>query len=206
MASYGIRRTRAGRIVVRLDKQDRAVLGEVVRGLVHLVEPEPFETGDPLADLVGIDPGARAPTDPVLARLLPDGYDADEPDSSAEFRRFTERGLRQGKVANAQRVLTCLDRPGRELTLDEPDVAAWLGCLNDLRLVLGTRLEVSDDPDAMSERLEELGRTVLEARAAGEATPEAARALEQLGAYQAYDWLTFLQGTLLEAISGIAAD
>lgn len=200
MGSYGIRRTRAGRIVVRIDAADREVLREVVRSLVELVEPEPLETGDPLADLVGIDPEASAPTDPVLARLLPDGYDTEEPDASAEFRRFTERGLRQGKVANAERVLACLDRPERELTLDEQDAAAWLGCLNDLRLVLGTRLEVSDDPDEMGGRLDALGQTVLDAHDTGEVTPEVTRALDQLNAYQAYDWLTFMQDALIGAL------
>ncbi|HET8971345.1 MAG TPA: DUF2017 family protein, partial [Candidatus Nanopelagicales bacterium] len=70
MGSYGIRRTRTGRIVVRIDAADREVLREVVRSLVQLVEPEPLEGDDPLADLVGIDPDASAPTDAVLARLL----------------------------------------------------------------------------------------------------------------------------------------
>ena len=30
-------------------------------------------------------------------------------------------------------------------TLDEDQLAAWLGTLNDLRLVLGTRLEVTEE-------------------------------------------------------------
>jgi hypothetical protein len=39
-----------------------------------------------------------------------------------------------------------LGRGGR-LALDRDQVDAWLGTLNDLRLVLGTRLEVTEDTE-----------------------------------------------------------
>ena len=44
-----------------------------------------------------IDPDAERPDDPALARLLPDAY-ADDDEASAEFRRFTERTLRETKM------------------------------------------------------------------------------------------------------------
>ena len=37
---------------------------------------------------------------------------------------------------------------GGRLVLDRDDADAWLGCLNDLRLVLGTRLGVTEQTDA----------------------------------------------------------
>ena len=53
-----------------------------------------------------MDGPVTRPDDPVLERLLPDGYSEDEEgaeDANADFRRYTERGLRDGKVANARR-------------------------------------------------------------------------------------------------------
>ena len=51
-------------------------------------------------DAIGIDPFAVTPDDPALHRLFPDAY-ADDEDASAEFRRFTERSLRDGKLGRA---------------------------------------------------------------------------------------------------------
>lgn len=39
------------------------------------------------------------------------------------------------------------------LTLDTAQARQWLGTLNDLRLTMGTRLEVSDDEDSELYRL-----------------------------------------------------
>ena len=63
-----------------------------------------------------------------------------------------------------------------ELALEPDDVQAWLAVLNDVRLVLGTRLEITEDD--------------------WDVTPDDPRA----GAYNVYAWLTHLQGDLVDQL------
>ncbi|HEY6297732.1 MAG TPA: DUF2017 family protein, partial [Streptosporangiaceae bacterium] len=51
------------------------------------------------------------PDDPVLARLLPDGY-RDDPDAAGEFRKYTEPGLRTAKQQAALQMLDTLPDQG----------------------------------------------------------------------------------------------
>ncbi|MEW1545874.1 DUF2017 domain-containing protein [Streptomyces tsukubensis] len=73
--------------------------------------------------------------------------------ASAEFRRFTENDLRAGKRANALavvRALDGLDTSGGStalLKLTPDECRQWLCALNDLRLTIGTRLEISERDD-----------------------------------------------------------
>ena len=145
------RKTRRG-IAADVDQVEAVVLQRFVDDLRRLLadderpgdeQPE----ADPLAALVGM-PGrdTARPTDPALARLLPDAY-RDDPAASAQFRRYTDRDLRAAKRANAEAVLATLPESAGALLLDRDAADAWLGCLNDLRLVLGTRLEVTEDLD-----------------------------------------------------------
>ena len=80
----------------------------------------------------------------MLARLFPDAYRDDE-ETAVEFRRYTEHSLREAKHANARMALATLDGPGTEHRLTDEEVQAWLGSLNDLRLALGTKLDVTED-------------------------------------------------------------
>ena len=135
---------------------------------------------DDLAAMIGLTDNTKLPDDPILARLLPDAY-RDDPDASGEFRRYTEQGLRSGKVAAARTVLATLPAGGGRVRLSGPEAQAWLRALNDVRLALGVRLEVTDDFD---DRVEEIG-------------PDDPRA-----AYvDVYHWLAFLQETLVRALS-----
>jgi Domain of unknown function (DUF2017) len=135
---------------------------------------------DDLAAMIGLTDNARLPDDPVLARLLPDAY-RDDPEASGEFRRYTEQELRSGKVAAARTVLATLPPGGGRVRLSEPEAEAWLRALNDVRLALGVHLEVTDDFD---DRAEEIG-------------PDDPRS-----AYvEVYQWLAFLQETLVRALS-----
>ena len=143
------KRKRPSAVQADVDAVEAELLSVLAADLLALLGDEegPSEQ-DPLVALVGLsDGGAAPPTDPALARLLPDAY-ADDEGAAAEFRRFTEQDLRSGKRANAGTVLATLaphvDGGGR-LVLDRDEVDAWLGTLNDLRLVLGTRLEVTED-------------------------------------------------------------
>jgi hypothetical protein len=89
--------------------------------------------------------------------------------ASAEFRRFTENDLRARKREDGLAVVRALDSltpdpppgpsgsgtsqgaggsSGAVLTLKPEESRQWLGALNDLRLAIGTRLEVRDDDDS----------------------------------------------------------
>ena len=135
---------------------------------------------DDLAAMIGFSDNTELPDDPVLARLLPDAY-SDDPDASGEFRRYTESGLRSGKAAAARTVLATLPPAGGRIRLSEPEAQAWLRALNDVRLALGVRLEVTDDFDDQVANMEA-------------DDPRAA----YIGVYQ---WLAFLQETLVRALS-----
>jgi hypothetical protein len=106
-----------------------------------------------LAAMVGMSESADLddrvmPEDPVLARLLPDGYRGD-PDAAREFRRFTESSLRSAKVQSARTLLETLPPSGGKIKLSTEHAEAWLRSLNDVRLALGVRLGVTEDLDGM---------------------------------------------------------
>ncbi|WP_286956530.1 DUF2017 family protein [Brevibacterium sp. UBA7493] len=112
--------------------------------------PEAGETGerevsaDDLARLVGISTAER-PEDPAVLRLLPD-VDGDDAERSAEFRRLTEHDLRESKLANIRIALYDLSLTGR-IELDEAHTRAWSMALNDVRLVLATRMSMASKSD-----------------------------------------------------------
>jgi hypothetical protein len=186
VAVHGFRRTLGGRIVLRADEVERGILADLVTQLQEFVRPDDdLADADPLARMVGIDPDAERPDDPALARLFPDAY-ADDEEAAGEFRRFTERALRDTKLAHAGTVADTLARSGDKVTLTDAEAQAWLGTLNDLRLTLGSRLGVEED------------------------NHEAFLALPEdhplFGLYHVYDWLTFLQETLVRALTGLSSE
>lgn len=170
MATF--RRSRGGLFSLTLRPTEADVLASVAREVLELLDV-PERTVDPLQaqlgladlsafpdfgglgahgfgddDATGAGGSAVPPEDEVLARLFPDAYAADDPDSSADFRRFTERGLREGKAAAARSMLATLapvEGQGGRVQLDAEGARTWLLALNDIRLALGTRLGVSDD-------------------------------------------------------------
>ncbi|MDN4596584.1 DUF2017 domain-containing protein [Leifsonia virtsii] len=92
----------------------------------------------------------NAIADPALGRLLPDAY-PDDPEASAEFRRFTAPGLADRKEAAALTVVDTLAGVGGdsrvEVVLDEVQATAWLRTITDVRLVLAARLGIRQDGD-----------------------------------------------------------
>jgi len=172
---HGFTRTTTGRIVIRLDTVERGLLRTLTNQLIEFLEPTSDAAGeDPLAALVGIDTDAPRPTDPALLRLLPDAY-PDDPVASDDFRRFTERGLREAKVQSARTLLETLERSGVKVTLSADEAGAWLSALNDIRLALGVRLGIEVDgwrPDQDGDD----------------------------GLAHVYDWLTFVQDSLVLAL------
>jgi hypothetical protein len=140
--------------------------------------PDPFGPGE-LAAILGAGGPAQPPEDPVLARLLPDAYQED-PDAAGDFRRYTEPGLRSGKVAAARTVLATLPGKGGKVRLTAADGEVWLRALNDVRLALGVRLGITEDYE------HEFGKLSSD---------------DPRAAYLAvYDWLTYLQETLVRAL------
>ncbi|WP_155054667.1 DUF2017 domain-containing protein [Streptomyces blattellae] len=154
-----------GGAAVALDDVEISIIRSLAVQLLELIGPGPGEDTreDPLAELFAEGP-SEPPADPVLKRLFPDAYsdpeatpgprDAEEQRAhSAEFRRYTENDLRAGKRENALVVIRCLDalRPvdegGAVLKLSEGESRQWLGALNDLRLAIGSRLDITDDED-----------------------------------------------------------
>lgn len=133
-----------------------------------------------LEDALGLTQDAGPPDDPALARLLPDAY-RDDPDASSEFRRYTERDLRAGKVDAARTILATLPEDGGRVSLSAEEAHVWLRALNDIRLALAVRLgiaeEMPDDLDQMS--------------------PDDPR----YAAFAVYDWLTGTQDSLVQALS-----
>ncbi|ADG87659.1 hypothetical protein TBS_23200 [Thermobispora bispora] len=163
------------KITAHFDPAEAAVLRSVVSQILELIEPG--TTGDdPLERALGIG-SPTPPTDPVLARLFPSAYPEDEK-AAEEFRRYTEATLRDGKRADAATVLETL-APGR-VTLTPEQAHAWLRALNDVRLALGVRLDVTEEVH------EEIARMP-------EDDP-------RYPAFITYDWLTYLQDTLVRAL------
>ncbi len=166
------------------------VLGGIAAAMGQLIETDEPQDTDPLAELVGIDDEAEVPADPALLRLFPDAYPGDE-EAASEFRRFTERGLRQLKAHRVGRLLSLVVEMAEQIDEDGDDATAQvaaddaevlLGALNDMRLVLGSRLGiVADDQDVGADWAEGDPRH------------------QQFDVYQ---WLTWLQSTLLETLHG----
>ncbi|MEU2713318.1 DUF2017 domain-containing protein [Streptomyces sp. NPDC007205] len=156
-----------GGAAVALDDVEISIIRSLAVQLLELIGPGPGADAprDPLAELFAEGP-SEPPADPVLKRLFPDAYSDPEqaPGSpaeaeerrahSAEFRRYTENDLRAGKRENALAVIRALDalapvdQGGAVLKLTPEESRQWLGALNDLRLAIGARLEITDEDDA----------------------------------------------------------
>jgi hypothetical protein len=174
-------RRRGTRVIAALEAEEAQLLRLLATDLKALLaESETDEPKDPLEQLTGMTEGAapEPPTDPALARLLPDGY-RDNPEAAAELRRLTDPDIRQAKQHAASQLLDTLPEDGGRVKLGEDDVVAWTAALNDLRLVLGTRLEVTEETEPFG----------------GLAPDDPAAA-----PYAVYHWLTGLQDELVNTL------
>jgi Domain of unknown function (DUF2017) len=169
-------------VVLRLDVEERTVLAGLAASLADLLEPaRPAATQDPLAAMVGMSAEAvDVPDDPALRRLLPDAY-ADDPGKAAEFRRLTDTTLRHGKAAALRAVHdTVAAAADGAARVPLAEVDGWMSALNDIRLVLGVRLDVTED------------REGLDALAADD---------PRLPLLAAYDWLSWLLEVMIAAVA-----
>jgi Domain of unknown function (DUF2017) len=121
--SYESRIERAGNgdILLRLPEHER----ELLRGIALSVR-ERLDAGD---------------GDPTLRRLFPPAYA--EPEREAEYRELTRAQLLTGRERALDLLAATVDRD--RLAPEEAD--SWLRALNDMRLVLGTALDVKEDLD-----------------------------------------------------------
>lgn len=115
-----IQRTREGDFRLRLSEEEQQLLQSLPTELLALLEADP--------------------NDPSLRRLRPSAYE-DDPEADSEFRRLMDDELDDGRRAALRLVAETASR--ERLTAEELD--AWLRALTDLRLALGTRLEVTEE-------------------------------------------------------------
>jgi Domain of unknown function (DUF2017) len=181
----GFRARRRGGVTARFAASQANIIRALVSQVEELIAGQAGEDGpvpgplDDLAALLSSSGPATPPDDPVLARLLPDAY-RDDTEAAGEFRRFTEQELRSGKLAAAQTVLDTLPEEGGRVELTEEDAQVWLRALNDVRLALGVRLDITEDTAQRTQDLDP-------------ADPRSAY-------LWVYDWLTYLQETLVRAL------
>jgi len=121
------------RLRVRLTQDEVAVL----RGLP-----------DQLRTVLGEDED-----EPVNRRLFPPAYlDVADVERDSEYRRLMHDDLVEEKLANLDLVTGSIGRGSTTVRrwtveLTDEEAAAWLGVLNDLRLALGVRLDITEDFD-----------------------------------------------------------
>ena len=190
------RHRKSGRIIATFSGFEADLLRSLASQMVELLRNERAEPAAPSADpfeaLMSEFSGATTiPEDPVLARLFPTAYPGDD-ESAAEFRRFTEGSLRDGKAAAACTLIDSLEEAGLppELTeeglmidveLDEPTAETWLRSFTDVRLALATRLGVEEGDEDVWHALPD-------------DDPRAQ-------AHDIYEWVGYLQETLVDALS-----
>jgi hypothetical protein len=124
------------------------------------------------------------PDDPARARLFPRAYlDPTAEDEEEQWQELVFPELLRERAAQLAVLTDSFGRAQavgewREIALSPDEVQAWLGVLNDLRLALGARLEITAE------------RTYV--------APDDPRA----PAFEVYDWLTYIEGDLVEHLLG----
>lgn len=178
--AQGFRSTRKG-ITARFEDAEKELLQKLFADVAQTLAPEEPVSEDPLERMLGVSADASAPEDSALRRLLPDA--SPDPERAAEFRRYTERGLREAKMGALRQAALALE--AQPVRLDPEQAQAFGRALNDVRLVLADRLEIRSEEDA-----ERVGRY------------DDWSAIEDVEAYMSllYNFVSWLQETLMEAL------
>jgi hypothetical protein len=140
-------------IELSLSDGDAAMLPLLAEQVAALLAPDEAGGGDTLEAMVQLAQApVAAPDDPAWQRLLPDASsgDGDEAEQmSEEFRRLMDGDLRRGKAEALRALQSDLAALGRDaggsLMLKADRAEVWLQALNDIRLVVGVRLDVTED-------------------------------------------------------------
>jgi len=148
-----VRRLSDGSFVVDLSENERSLLASLPAQLSTILEDE--------AD------------DPWLQRLFPTAYPKDA-DREEEWRLLMSVDLHDRRRAQLQ---VLADTAG-SASLSADELLTWSQALNDLRLYLGTRLDLIE-----------------------ETTEEDFEDEDDRDLYSLYGWLSFVQGEVVDALS-----
>lgn len=187
------RHRKSGAAVTTFTAFEADLLRSLAAQLIELLRNEaaaPEASEDALEDLLDFSGPTREPEDPVLARFFPTAYPEDD-EAAAEFRRYTESDLRNGKAAGAAAVIDTLEDAGLppepedglfiDIELDLPTALTWMRSFTDMRLAIATRLGIEEGDDEFWYSLPD----------------EDPRAQ----VHDIYDWVGYLQETLVQAVS-----
>ena len=161
-------------------KRRKGVVLDLTPDEVALLEALPTQ----LAPLLEGGPTPDEGSDPVRDRLFPRAYlDPTEEAAEHNWQDMVHSDLVREKAAALAVLAQSLERVAgadrdTKLSLDRDEVEAWLSALNDARLALGTTIGITEDHD----------RDLLDS-----ADPASQP-------FFVYDWLTMLQGTILEVV------
>jgi hypothetical protein len=118
--SAPFRRRRDGRFTIRIDPSVRAVLVSMSEQLSPMVDPE----------------------EPMTRRLFPPAYPGqDLAGAEQDYRSLVDTAL----INHHRQACEVLARTAHDDTLTGAELEAWLSAIGSMRLVLGTRLDVSED-------------------------------------------------------------
>ena len=190
----GFRRHRkSGRCMATFSAFEADLLRSLAAQLIELLRNEMAvnDHGDPLEAMLDFAGPTTPPEDPVLARLFPSAY-AEDDEAAGEFRRYTEISLRDSKAGAAATVVDTLEEAGLpdvpedgqviDVELDDATAWVWLRAFTDMRLAIASRLGIDSEPEAEETRFMDADdpRTQV---------------------FEIYQWVGFLQETLVEAAS-----
>lgn len=133
---------------------------------------------------MGLTDGAESPRDPAVHRLLPEA--STDSERAAEFRRYTERTLREEKIGALRRSAMAVEHD--PVQLDSAAAVDFSRALNDVRLVLATRLNIESEEDAR--RVEKISNSAKVSK------------IDDAQTYMAvvYGFVSWLQNSLVEAM------
>jgi hypothetical protein len=118
MLDRRIRRTRKGDFDIRIPEPERVVLRRLAEELREML---------PTAD-------------PAVGRLFPPAY-ADDAEANEEYVRL----MRDDQLAERTAAIETFERTVDARRVSEEELLAWMGAVNDIRLVLGTKLDVTEE-------------------------------------------------------------
>ena len=152
MAKRLVRRSRDGTFQLKITDEERDLVASLASQLRDVLLSEEQEGTE---------------------RLFPPGYANDEK-LNEEYSAITHDELLTKRLESVDTVEQTVTRT----SLTQEELNAWMGAVNDLRLVLGTRLDVTEDMDAVA--LDD---------------PRAP-------AFAVYQYLTFLLSEIVHALAG----
>lgn len=149
-----IRRNAEGTYDIHLPKRERELISSLIPQLRDLL--------------------TAAPDDPSLKRFFPPAYGTDEA-RTEEYWSLMRDDLVSGRLAT----LDTIEETINATNVTEERLTGWMGAINDIRLVLGTKLDITEET---------------ERRGFGRNNP-------QTGALAVYNYLTWLLGQIVEALA-----